>query len=259
MNKGHKYFDTHCHIGSRFYRTDAATDIRHATRKGVVKMLLPGTDVADSLHNLELAKKFPGIVYSGVGIHPSEAFNVDDLEAFKNIDFSKVAAIGETGIDLYHVKSNPTLAAQKEMFLKHLELARLHNKPVIVHARNAEKEVLEILKGYSDLTIIMHSFTGSWDFASRFLKLGAYISLSGPVTFKTSLQIHEVAKRAPLGRLLVETDAPFLTPVPLFNTTNKPENLTYIAEAVASYRTETQDEVIDALYNNALRALKIAE
>ncbi|MCK5945886.1 MAG: TatD family hydrolase, partial [Mycoplasmataceae bacterium] len=170
----------------------------------------------------------------------------------KEVDFKKVSAIGEIGLDLYR-DTNPPIELQKEAFIFQLEIARKNKLPVLVHMRSAEKETYEILSMYKDLTIIMHSFSASKEWANKFVKLGAYISLSGIVTFKSAKELKEIAKEIPLNRILIETDTPYLTPAPNRGKQNQPANVKHTGDYVASIREEEDKVVLETIFNNSLK------
>lgn len=252
-----RYFDTHCHLNGEFYESDIDKDIENAIKNNVDKMVLPGTNFADSLKAIELAKKFPENVFASAGLHPCSAFKDDFPNFLDSINPDDIVAVGETGIDLYHLETNPTLEEQRASFKRHLLYARKHKKPIIVHARDAEKEVYEMLIDFKDVTIIMHCYTGNWEWAQKFLELGAYISISGAITYNKTEFIKEVAKNTPLNRLIVETDAPFLSPVPYRGKPNKPFYVKSTADFVASIRSEEYDFVLKTLYENAKHIFNI--
>lgn len=249
-----KYFDTHCHLNGQWYATNIKEDLENARSLGVSKVLLPGTRREDSLKAIAMAKEFDGL-YAAAGVHPCDAFTGNEIDFINQINPDDIIAIGETGIDLYHKDTNPPLDKQIISFKKHIEFAIKWNKVLIIHAREAEQEVYDTIKDVKGLRFIMHCYTGTWEWAEKFIKLGGYISIAGAVTYAKTPTIVEVATKTPLDRLLVETDAPFLTPVPHRGKTNKPEYVVHTAEFVASLRKEDNELVINALYNNALKVL----
>lgn len=247
-----KYFDTHCHLNGQWYKTDLKEDLESALKAGVDKILLPGTSKKDSFLAIEMSKRHPNL-YAAVGIHPCDAVSGDEASFLDLINPSDIVAIGETGLDLYHMETNPSLENQIKSFSKHIDFALKHNKPIIIHARNAEEEVYKLIKDKQGLKFIMHCYTGNWEWAEKFIALGGYISFAGAITYAKTPTIEEVAIKAPLDRILSETDAPFLTPVPHRGKTNKPEYVAYVAEYIAKVRSEDNEVVIKALYENALK------
>lgn len=229
------YFDTHCHLNGIFYPGDIEKALTNAQKHGVSHFVLPGTTPEDSLKAIEIAKKNQQ-VYACAGIHPSHVHEVD-LTYLTKIDPKQIVAIGEVGIDLYRA-NHPPLALQQQVFKMHLDFATKHNKPVIIHMRDAEKEVYEIMKQYQHLKFVMHSYTASWKWAEKFLALGAYFSFSGIVTFKNAPLVQEVAKKVPHTKILVETDAPFLAPTPMRGKSNEPEYVRYTAQFLAQLRND---------------------
>lgn len=253
-----KYFDTHSHLNGQWYKSDILEDLAFAKSLGVTKILLPGTCKEDSLKAIAMAKEFDGL-YAAAGIHPCDAFTGKEVDFLKQINPNEIIAIGETGIDFYHKDSNPPLDKQLISFKKHIEYAIKWNKTLIIHAREAESQVYEVIKNIKNLRFIMHCYTGSWEWARKFIELGGYISIAGAITYAKTPTIEEVAKNTPLDKLIVETDAPFLTPVPHRGKNNKPEYVVYTAKHVASIREESEEVVLKALYENALKIFNIKE
>ena len=244
-----KYFDTHAHITNEYFSDKERLEIiKNANSNGVSRILIPGTTKDDSLEILKLNIKG---VQVGVGIHPNEAEKgcTDFLE---KVDYKKVAAIGEIGLDLYR-ETNPPIELQKEAFLFQLEIARKNNLPVLVHMRSAEEETYEILSKYKDLKIIMHSFSASKEWADKFIALGAFISFSGIVTFKSAKELKEIAKTIPLERILIETDTPYLTPAPNRGKQNNPDNVRHTGDYIASIREEEEAVVLETIFNNSVK------
>ena len=244
-----KYFDTHAHLTNEYFDDSQRLElIKEANSVGVSRILIPGTDSKDSLEIIKL--NIPG-VQVGVGVHPNEV-QEGCLDFFSDIDFNKVSAIGEIGLDLYR-DTNPPIELQKIMFVEQLEIARKHKLPVLIHMRSAEKETYEVLKNYKDLTIIMHSFGASQEWADKFLALGAFISFSGIVTFKNAKEMKEIVKSVPLKRILIETDTPYLTPAPNRGKRNSPANVKYVGDYIASIRKEEDKLVLETIFNNSIK------
>lgn len=253
-----KYFDTHCHLNGPFYESDIDEDIKLALEKNVKKILLPGTSKEDSLLAIEMAKKNPDVLVAAAGIHPSDAFSRDLVDYLEEINPNDIVAIGEVGIDLYR-DTNPSLELQEFVFRKHIEYALKHNKPVLIHMREATNEVLNIVSEYKGLKFVLHSYTGDAATATKFVELGGYISFSGIVTFKNAKEVQEAAKVVPLNRMIVETDAPFLAPTPHRGKPNKPEYVTHVANFICSLREEDENEVLLALYRNSIELFGLEE
>ncbi|WP_339842754.1 TatD family hydrolase [uncultured Halopseudomonas sp.] len=242
--------DSHCHL-DRLDLTpysgslDAALDAARA--KGVGKFLCIGVDAANAPVVKSLAQRYPD-VYCSVGVHPLDLADEQLTELdwlLGELDHPRVVAIGETGLD-YHYQ--PEMAEQqKRSFQCHLVAARQTGKPVIIHTRAARQDTLDLLRE-ADLagTGVLHCFTEDWDMARQALDLGYYISLSGIVTFRNADALRDVARRVPADRLLVETDSPYLAPVPHRGKPNEPQFVCDVAACVADIRGEP----LDTLWQN---------
>jgi len=237
--------DTHCHLD--FYAYDGIRDevIRRAADAGVTRIIDPGTDLERSQAAVQLAVTYPG-VYAGVGIHPNSTADfapamLDDLRVMAA--HPKVVAIGEIGLDYYRDHSPP--AKQRQAFEALLALAAELQRPVIIHNRNADEDVLALLSTWvADLPEslrsrpgVMHSFSASQAVADRALDMGFYIGFTGPITFKSADDLRGIAARIPDDRILIETDGPFLTPHPFRGKQpNEPAYVRYVAERLAVVR-----------------------
>lgn len=241
-----KYFDTHCHLNGVYFKENKQEAIQRALENTVDKIVLPGTSIKDSLEAIEMAKNNKNL-YAAVGIHPADAFEVD-CSYLENINPKDIVAIGEVGIDLYR-DSNPSLNKQIIVFKKHIEFAIKHNKPILIHMRDAEQEVYDVLKDYKNLKFTMHSFTSTLEWANKFIELGGMISFSGIVTFKNAKDLQEVAKNIPLNKILIETDAPFLSPTPHRGKHNQPSYVKHVGDFISELRNENINEII---YQNSL-------
>ncbi|MDA0367019.1 MAG: TatD family hydrolase [Proteobacteria bacterium] len=230
--------DSHCHLDFDALAGDRDGVLARARAAGVGAMLTIGTHRANHQAVREIAESQPDI-WCSVGIHPHEA-DTDSLRADEIVALTKhpkVVAIGETGLDFYYDHSDRT--RQAESFRAHCVAGRETGLPVIVHTRNADADTAAILReesGAGALKGVIHCFSATRDFATAALDLGFYISLSGIVTFKNATDIRETAKSVPADRLLVETDAPYLAPVPKRGKTNEPAYVAYTAAAVAALR-----------------------
>ncbi|WKX02429.1 TatD family hydrolase [Candidatus Mycoplasma mahonii] len=253
-----KYIDTHAHIGSEFFKENETNKlVDNATMNYISYIFVPGTTKKDSLNAIEVAKKHPN-VFAGVGIHPCEV-DKNDTSILDEIDYNDIKFIGETGIDLYH-DNNPSLENQVTSFRKHLIKAKDHNLPIEIHARDSFQQVYNIIASdeFKGITFIMHSYTGNLEWAQKFIKLGAYISFSGIVTFKNAKDVQEVVKNIPLNKILSETDSPFLTPTPYRGKMpNEPKNVKYVVDFIAAIRNEKDDEVVKNIYENAIKVFNI--
>ena len=217
------YFDTHCHLNSEQLYEKKDEFIKHALDNQVEMMVVVGYDLESSKKAVEIAKEYP-FIYAAVGIGPNDCLNTttQDLQIIDEyLNEPKVVALGEIGLDYYwdDVPSDK----QKEVFQQQVDLAKKHQKPIIIHCRDAYEDTYEVLKrnGHPG---IMHCYSGSVEMAKRFIDLGFYISLAGPVTFKNARVPKDVAEKIGLEHLLIETDCPYLTPHPYRGTLNEPAN-----------------------------------
>ena len=248
-----KFIDTHAHLNSEEFRDNIEAFIENAKQMGVDKIIVPGTDKEDSIEAIAMAKKHESL-YALAGLHPSYVKDETSANWIDEINPNDIIAVGEAGIDLYW-EDNPSIELQEIAFKKQLDYAKKHNKLMIVHMRNAEKEVYNILSSdeYKDVRFLLHCSTTSYEWNKKFVDLGGYVSFSGVVTFKKAFDVHESAIKLPLDKIVVETDAPYLAPQPKRGKTNEPAYVSYTAKHIASLREENDEEVIKALYNNSLR------
>lgn len=249
--------DTHTHINCI---DDFSIDeiLKNASDNGVEKLIVPSAYASDIDIVAELASKYEN-VYGLLGIHPSEVKDwTDDLiDKIKECAKSpKIVGIGEIGLDYYWDKSFNDL--QKEVFIKQINLANELNFPISVHDREAHKDSFDILTEFNKNSIvIMHCFSGSVEFMHECVKQGWYIAIGGVVTFKNAIKMKEVAKEVPLDKLLIETDAPYLTPVPYRGKTNQPAYVKYVAEEIANLRNTSFEEIDEQTTKNAKLVFKI--
>lgn len=251
MSEG-EFIDTHAHLEMM---DDIQGVIERANNKGVTKIIAVSSDVNSSIRSIELSNKYP-MVYSAVGIHPHEATGSTE-EAISEIERlaenSKVIGIGETGLDYHYMHSDKE--HQLGSFRMHIELASQLNHPLIIHIRDAFEDVLEVLReGVSNsFNGVIHCFTGDYETAKKFLDLGFYISFSGIVTFKNAEDIRGAVRDIPLDRLLLETDSPYLAPVPFRGKENEPSYLLHVAEMVSEIRETSLDKIADITTANAIK------
>lgn len=250
FNLSTNLIDTHSHIDMKDFE-DLDSVISNAQAFGVGKIIIPSVDRNSFEKVLDISNKYEN-VYCALGIHPSEAKNAKEEDFEKIIGLSsvkKVVAIGECGLDYYWDKN--FVNEQKEAFLKQIEIAKALKKPLIVHDREAHKDTFDLLKNISEVPVIMHCFSGSFEFAKECIRKGFYIALGGVVTFKNAKKVHEIAKNIPLENLLLETDAPYLTPEPYRGKRNEPAYIKFVAEKIAELREISFDEVAEATTKNA--------
>ncbi len=246
-------FDSHCHIDDPRFDEDRKDVLRRMENQQVVGCVCIGSDMETSMRSKELSQQVSEI-YSAVGIHPHEAktFKEEDLETLKKWLFEpKVVALGEIGLDYYY--NHSPKESQIEVFLKQLKLAYNLDKPVVFHVRDAHGPMLELLKERKSQLPkgIIHCFTGSWESAQEYIKLGFYIALGGTVTFKNAPKVQRVAENIPLEHLLIETDSPYLSPEPKRGRRNEPAHVFYVAEKIAEIKKCSIEEIGKVTTKNA--------
>jgi len=237
--------DSHCHLDHEQINSDLSNVIKRSKDVGIEKLLTISTSF-ESFKKIKDIITEDEIIFGTIGIHPHETDNneISVDEIVKNFDENpKIIGIGETGLDFYY--NNSDKEKQIKSFKKHIEASIKTNSPLIIHSRNAEDETFEILNQYHDkkLKILMHCFTGSKNFAERLLKLNAFFSASGIITFKNSLDLQETFKFLPLDKILIETDSPYLAPVPNRGKKNEPSFLSFTAQKLADIKELTKQEI----------------
>lgn len=250
--------DTHSHIDMSDFE-DLDGIILNAKNEGVEKIIIPSVDRNSFERVIEISKNYEG-VYCALGIHPSEAQNAKEEDYQKIIELAenkKVVAIGECGLDYYWDKT--FIEEQKEVFLKQIEIAKTFNKPLIVHDREAHKDTFDLITQNikDEIPVVMHCFSGSLEFAKECIRKGFYIALGGVVTFKNAKKAHEIAKEISLDYLLLETDAPYLTPEPYRGKRNEPAYIKFAAERIAEIRGTSFDEIANKTTENARKVFGI--
>ncbi|MBW1604808.1 TatD family hydrolase [Lactobacillus sp. Sy-1] len=256
-----KIFDSHTHLNDAILYPDAKQYIEHAQKLGVVKMAIVGSDQHLNRLAIDLAHQYDNL-YAIIGYHPEEANSFDDAveaELIEQLKDPKVVAVGEIGLD-YH-QNVVKQSTQKRVFKRQIEIAKDENLPISVHNRDAFEDTYDIIKStdVSNTHGIVHSFNGDAEWARKFIELGMLVSFSGVASFKKTKEVHEAAAEAPLDRILVETDAPYLAPEPYRGKQNEPGYTLYTVEAIARYRDTTPDVIADATYQNTLRLFGIEE
>ena len=250
--------DTHCHLFDEEFDIDREDAIKRAIDSGVEKMILVGFSHKTNQLAQEMAKKW-NVFYPTAGSHPSEASinYLNDFLEFKSfVEKNKVYAVGECGLD-YHWDITYK-EEQKKLFRLQCEYAIKKDLPIIVHSRDAAQDTFDIIASYKGkLKGVMHCYSGSKELALEYVKLGFYISLGGPVTFKNAKEPKEVAKAVPLDLLLIETDCPYLAPTPMRGKRNESSYVKYVRDEIASLRGITPKEVEEATTKNAIRLFKI--
>ena len=266
-----KLTDTHCHLDHHKFDPDRASVITRAQETGVIRILVPGLDQSSSKEAVRLAESYSS-VYAAVGFHPT------DLEKFTERTFAevkklaghpKVVAIGEIGLDYYWVKERDKRAVQRERLEGQLALAQEINKPVVIHMREeddawlgeASRDLLKILGEWqsklhgplAEKPGVLHSFNGNLETAQKALELNFFIGVTGPVTYKNADKKRDIIRQIPLDKLLIETDAPFLTPVPHRGERNEPAFVCHIADKIGEIHSKSPAEIAALTTANAAR------
>lgn len=255
--------DSHCHLDRlklEPYEGNLTAAIEAAHARGIQQMLCIGISLSNIQDVIDIAQQYPSVLAS-VGVHPCDVesgmASIDQL-----LDWAeqpKVVALGETGLD-YHYETE-SKALQHESFILHLEAGGKAGLPIVVHTREAREDTLALIKTHGNLEHagVLHCFTEDWDMARRALDLNYYISISGIVTFKNAEQIREVVRKVPLDRLLVETDSPYLAPVPYRGKPNEPKYVREVAEFIAEVRGMAFADLAQQTTENFYRLFKKAQ
>ena len=240
--------DSHCHL-------------EDGMPHDIDLMINIGCDLESSKQSIEWTRK-ENRIYGTVGVHPEFADLWDsklESEIGSLSKDEKIVAIGEIGLD-YHWDDNPARDLQRKCFEDQIELAKKLKMPICIHSRDADQETMDILKAHDAFNgagVLLHCFSGSAELARQYVKLGAYISIAGPVTYKNNRKTIEVVESVPLERLLIETDSPYLSPEPMRGKPNCPENVKYTANKIAEIKGISFEEVAEATYQNACRFYSI--
>lgn len=247
------FFDSHAHLDDQRFDADRDAVIQRAKENKISYILNPGADFASSVKAIDLAAEYE-MVYAAVGVHPHEAKTMDEvmLALLRGLTTKpKVKAIGEIGLDFYHLHSPRDV--QREWFRKQIRLAKEVSLPIIVHDRDANQEVMDILKEEKafDTGVLMHCYSGSAELARQYVKLGAYLSIAGPITYNNARKLVEVVETIPLQHLMIETDAPYLTPVPHRGKRNEMAYVKHTAEKITEIKSISIEEVAFQTTENA--------
>jgi TatD DNase family protein len=255
-----KLFDTHAHINLHHYNEDREEVIERMFAGGVEKIVIPGVDMETITSAIAIAGKYPGKIYAGIGFHPTDAIKWEEDIYQRLKDLAKnpcVVAIGEIGLD-YYWDTSPK-EKQFEVLKLQIELAKELSLPLIIHTRESHADTLEILKesGAGQVGGIFHCFSGDFDFALKCIDLGFYISFAGNITFKNAQNLRDAAREIPLDKILIETDSPYLTPVPNRGKRNEPLNVQYVAKEIAGLKNLTPEAVAEQTFINAHKVFKL--
>lgn len=246
-------FDTHAHYDDEAFQEDRDELLNSLSTHGIEAVVNVGASIQTTKNTLELMKKYP-FVYGAVGVHPSETEELNDnlMDWLKHVSGEKkVVAIGEIGLDYYWKEPDPEI--QKHWFVRQLQLAREVELPVIIHSRDAAQDTLDIMKAEKagEIGGVIHCFSYGTEMAREYLNMGFYLGIGGVVTFNNGRKLKEVVEYMPLDRIVLETDCPYLSPVPNRGKRNSSLNLPYVAEAISQIKGISPEEVIKITNQNA--------
>ena len=248
--------DTHAHLCDEKFDDDRSDVIARAREAGVTKIISMGDTMAASAQAVQDAEEYPAL-YAAVGIHPESACVLTDEMRRQLLTWAqhpKVVAVGEIGLDYYWEKDASRRALQRDLLAAQLDLAREAGLPVCIHDREAHGDTLAMLRAEgAGLTGVLHCYSGSLEMARELWKMGWYIGIDGPLTYKNAAKLPDIVREAPADKLLVETDCPYLAPVPLRGKRNEPACVTHIAAKIAEIRGEAFEEVARYTTENAQR------
>lgn len=254
-----KIFDTHAHYDDGAFDNDREELLASMKDQGVERIVNVSANLREIQETLKLIERYP-FFYGAAGVHPDDTkeLNEENFEQVRRAAMhEKVVAIGEIGLDYYWESSDRE--TQKKWFLRQLELARELDKPVIIHSREAARDTLELIRqaGGPDFSMVIHCFSYSTELAREYLDMGYYLGIGGVVTYKNARKLKEVVSCMPLDRILLETDAPYLTPVPFRGKRNSSEKICYVVEEIARLKNVSTDEVLETTWNNACRFYRL--
>ncbi len=257
--------DSHCHIQDEEFDSDRSDVIRRTQERGMACIVV-GNREDDSGRAVELAHTYDNL-YAAVGLHPmflhEEEYEPEAYERF--LAHEKVVAIGEIGLDYYHLwadtkeEEKSVQQQQAKLLVRQLEFAKEHGKPVIIHCRDAYEDLLSVLADWKDYPMVIHTFLGDTATAEKFLALGCMLSFSGIITFAGEKELAATLRSVPLDRMMIETDSPLLTPVPFRGKRNEPMYVEEVAKKIAALRRVPVEEIIDTTGKNALQFFHIKE
>lgn len=253
------YFDTHAHYDDEQFNGDRAEILASMPENGITLIVNAASSLDSTEKSISLAEQY-SFVYASAGVHPHDADTMDDrsiTELEVRSMHPKVVAIGEIGLD-YHYDYAPR-DVQRQKFREQLDLARKVHLPVIIHERESWEDCLKIIRDYGDLRGVFHCFSGSWETAKIILDMGWYLSFTGAITFKNARRALEVIEKMPQDRLMIETDSPYMAPVPLRGRRNSSQNLPYIAQSLADIRGISLEDAALLTMKNGKRFFGINE
>lgn len=248
-----KIFETHAHLDFKQFDNDRADLIRKCLNNDIKYIINIGVDANSCKASINLAKKYK-YIYAAVGFHPHDAKDYDEELIKDLLQNENVVAVGEIGLDYYRNLSAKKI--QQKVFEAQIKLALKSNKPIIVHARDAHNDCLRILEKYKPPKVVFHSFTGNSEIANRILRNDWFFSFNGIITFRNN-QLENVLRIVPMEKIFVETDSPYLSPVPRRGQRNTPMNLRYIIEKIAQIKRIAPKKVGEITFNNAIDFFQI--
>jgi len=251
------YFDTHAHYNDEAFDADRSQVLSEIRDSGVSLVVNAGNDLETSLAAMRLAEKHD-FIYAAVGWHPQDAdsFDAESPELIRKwLKNPKVRAIGEIGLDYYY--DNPVRDVQRRVLYRQMELARELNVPVVIHDREAHADCLEIVRRFPEVCGEFHCYSGSAEMAKELIDMGWYLGFTGVVTFKNARRVIEVVEICPVDRMLIETDCPYLAPVPVRGKRNDSRYLRHIAEKIAEIKGMAPEEIARITLNNGRRFFRV--
>ena len=262
-----EFFDSHCHLDDERFEEDREEIIEKIKESGVTKLVSAGYSIEGSRKGVELSKKYE-FIYTTCGLSPNDIPQTEeelwkDIDKIKklvkeNLEYKKIVAIGEIGLDYYWEKDNERRELQKKAFVKQIELANDFNLPIVIHTRDAVMDTIEILKKNKvNKKGVFHCCPLNRELVKEALKLDFYISFAGPITFKNSKNANEIIQMVPDDKILIETDSPYLSPEPLRGKRNDSRNVKYIAQKIADVKELSINEVAEFTSQNAKRVFLI--
>mgnify|MGYP000883703268 FL=1 len=251
------YFESHAHYDDEAFNEDRDELLLSLKDSGIGYVIQSAANISSSKAGIELAKKYD-FIYCAIGVHPHDTEELDE-EKFKELKSlaaeEKVVAIGEIGLDYYY--DNAPRDLQKYWFERQMELSKEVNLPVIIHSREASQDTFDLIEKVKPVGGVIHCYSGSVEMAKEYVKKGFYIGVGGTVTFKNAKKVVEVVKEIPLSSILIETDAPYLSPVPLRGKRNDSRNLKYVVEKIAEIKDITSEDVARITMENGKKLFKI--
>ncbi len=254
-------FDTHAHYDDEAFDEDRDAVLCGLAKNGIEAVVNVGASIQTTKNTLDLIKRYP-FVYGAVGVHPSESAELNEtlIDWLRHVSGEeKVVAVGEIGLDYYWKEPDPE--TQKHWFVRQIELAKDVGLPIIVHSRDAAKDTLDIIKSEQDGSLggVIHCFSYSLEIAKEYLNMGFYLGIGGVLTFKNARKLKEVVEYMPVDRIVLETDCPYLAPVPYRGKRNSSLNLTYVADAIGQIKGISREEVESVTTRNARNMYQINE